>query len=122
MLLIDKASNEQTLYTTLSELSVGVNPTYSLVLFNYYTNTTYNYDLITTTYSNARYDRVVIELDTELNTKILDVGQYSYVVFQYANVVEKGLVKVIDSSIVETTYEIVPDEEDDDFISYNPEG
>lgn len=121
MLTIDKVSNNQTFYTTLKELSTGSNPTYSMVLFSYATNVTYHFDIITTTYSNDRYDRIEINLDDELESKVLTVGQYKYEIYQYSTLIEHGMLTVVDTSDSEQQGYIYnePDETDDDYIVYS---
>lgn len=131
MITIDKAINEITFYATLKESTTTTNPIYRLVLFNFFTNVTYEFP-ITLTYSSDRYDILTTHRTDEINSKVIETGEYKYIIRELLsgnvndayvatnwNVVEKGLVKVYDTDSVETTYQITPDEEDDDYITYN---
>lgn len=120
MIRLDISNNQNTIYATLKENSLTISPTYSLELFNYLTNVTYNYDVLSTTYSNDRIDRVEITLDEEINDKVLIEGRYKYTFYetQLDNSllnVEEGLCKVVDSSATQSYYSIEPDETDDDY-------
>jgi hypothetical protein len=123
MITIDKSINESVIYATLKELSTESDPAYQLELFNFYTNVTYTYDVNGTTYSNDRYDKVMIQLDSELDSKILEEGEYKYIFYEVIEdertVIERGYLRVIDSTESEQIFEIEPDETEDDYISYS---
>ena len=121
MIKIDKSINESRVYVTLSELSVGISPTYSLELFNNYTSVTYNYPVYVAS-TTDRIDTIDIVLDEELEGKILVKGDYNYKFYQVigtsSTIVEKGLAYVIDSSTYSVLLENTFDESSDDYISY----
>lgn len=121
MIKIDKSINESRVYVTLSELSVGISPTYSLELFNNYTSVTYNYPVYVAS-TTDRIDTIDIVLDEELEGKILVKGDYNYKFYQVigtsSTIVEKGLAYVIDSSTYSVLIENTFDESSDDYISY----
>ncbi len=122
MIVIDKSNNAQTLYLTLSENAVyGPTATYTIEFFNFYTNVTYEYDLITTTYSNSRYDRMTFNLSDELSSKVTEEGLYKYIVYEWpdgSNQLEIGMAKVINTGTSQSYFEIAPLESDDDYITY----
>lgn len=123
MIIIDKANNVNQLIVTLSELSTEVNPVYELELFNFFSNVTYlwvsaNINVMST---NDRRDIIELDIQSEEQGKVLEEGQYRYIFYEVIGgnkvEVEKGLLKVINTSVVNEVYEIT-NEEDDDYIVF----
>lgn len=122
MILIDKKNSASHVLVTLTELAVGTTSSFFMSAFNTYTNITYTYGATLSTTSD-RYDDVLIDLTNEDSDKIIETGDYSYTFYEHHNssnyVVERGQLKVIDTRITPDGYvSIIPDETDDDFITY----
>lgn len=123
MITIDKYINENILYATLSEMATTTNPTYTLELFNFYTNVTYHFPIYGSTYSNTRYDLVTVNLDEEVDGKTIVEGEYKYIFYEVIGLtgsreVETGYALVNNSGNIDSDVVITPDETDDDYITY----
>lgn len=122
MILIDKNTQLNTIKLTLKEKTISDNPTYEFELFNYYTNVTYTWLDITLSETSDRIDTIIIDLQSEKDSDILEVGQYKYTVYEIiggerSHIVEVGMCNIKDDQ-QEVIYTPPSDELDDDYITY----
>lgn len=121
MINIDKSQGLiATASVTITEKKQGNSAVY-LDLFNFYTNKLYTYHSLSITYGD-RLDTVVINLTAEYDNQMVETGEYEYSFYQIINgqkvSCERGLCRIVGQS--EITYQLTPDETDDDYITYSP--
>lgn len=120
MINIDKSTSlGVTASVTISEKRV-IGYTIYLDLFNFYTNRLYTYQNLNITF-DERLDTVGFDLNQEQNNEMVEAGLYEYNFYQVIGGVkrscEKGLCKIVGDTDI--TWQITPDETEDDYITYN---
>ena len=99
MILINKdLLPVQEIVLTLTELSSGADAVYTLVLHNDFTHKDFSFSLTDNLSTNTnRYD--LFNLDTSLFND-LEVGNYTYTVFESDKTIETGKAKVINPGAI----------------------
>lgn len=123
MIKLDIATASNTIIATLKEKTIGTNPKYKLELYNFYTGETFLYSNLTSV-ANERKDIITLTFSNEFIGRIPAVGQYKYKFSEFIgstasytySVVEVGMAKVINTSVVEEDVFIEPTETSDDYI------
>lgn len=119
MLIIDKSLTENRLLVTI-DLPFDIDNNLVIKLISRYSNKTYNIELPASTspFPNRYYEFFVEQFDCE-------VGRYAYEIIEMNNgvfvqLLEIGLLEVIDANTTQSDFVSIPTEEtDDDFIIFN---
>jgi hypothetical protein len=121
MLIVDKSQDTTRFIVTVTEATTVGDPVYTMMIHSSFTNGTFYLPLPQNTSPYpVRYDEFMVE------TSEFDAfpnGMYAYTISEVSDgVVERGVLVIKNSE--ETTEDqftvITPDEDEDDFITYNP--
>lgn len=124
MIILDIATASNTIIATLKEKSQFANSKYKLELYNFFTGETYLFSNLSTI-QDERKDILSLTFSNEFLGRTMSLGQYKYTFSEWIgstssstySVVEVGMAKVINSSVVDNTVYIEPAETDDDYIT-----